>query len=319
MRDPYDILGVSKSASAAEIKKAFRGLAKKWHPDAHGGDDKAQKRFQEISGAYDILGDKEKKAKFDRGEIDAAGNPKGFEGAHGFHGGPFGGMGGSGGPGAREFHFEWGGPGGGGGGGGEQAHGFRAEDIFADLFGGLGGGRRRNQPRKGEDFAFAMTVSFDEGARGGTRRLSLPDGREIDVRIPAGLKDGQQIRLRGQGGPGRNGGPSGDVLITVTVAAHPWLTRDGNNLKMDLPVTLKEAVMGGSVTVPTLTGPVSLKVPPGSNTGSVLRLKGKGVAAKTPGDLYVRLVVMLPDKPDADLKKFAEGWKAHYDPRAKMK
>lgn len=309
MRDPYDILGVSKSASEAEIKKAFRGLAKKHHPDAHGGDEKAQKRFQEISGAYEILGDKEKKAKFDRGEIDAAGNPRGFEGAHGFRGGPFGGGGGE-----REFHFEWGGP------GGESAEGFRAEDIFSDLFGGFGGGRKRNQPRKGEDFAYALTVSFDEAAKGGTRRLSLPDGREIDVRIPAGLKDGQQIRVRGQGGPGRNGGPAGDVLMTATVAAHPWLSREGNNLKMDLPITLKEAVLGGPVTVPTLTGPVSLKVPPGSNTGAVLRLKGKGIEAKPhAGDLYVRLVVTLPDKPDPDLRKFAEGWKAHYDPRAKMK
>ncbi len=165
-----------------------------------------------------------------------------------------------------------------------------------------------------------MTIAFDEAAKGGTRRLALPDGREIDVRIPAGIKDGQQIRLRGQGGPGRNGGPSGDVLATITVAAHPWLSRDGNDLKMDLPVTLKEAVLGGPVTVPTLTGPVSLKIPAGSNTGAVLRLKGKGIEAKPhPGDLYVRLVVSLPDKPDADLRKFAEGWGADYDPRAKLK
>ena len=177
--------------------------------------------------------------------------------------------------GAREFHFEWGGPG--GPGGGEQAQGFRAEDIFADLFGGLGGGRRRNQPHQGRGFRLRHDGELRRGARkGGTRRLSLPDGREIDVRIPAGFKDGQQIRLRGQGGPGRNGGPSGDVLITVTVAAHPWLTRDGNNLKMDLPITLKEAVLGGSVTVPTLTGPVSLKVPAGSNTGLGAAAQGQG-------------------------------------------
>lgn len=313
MRDPYEILGVTKSASEAEIKKAFRGLAKKHHPDTHGGDEKAAKKFQEISGAYDILGDKEKRAKFDSGEIDAAGNPRGFDPrAHGGRGGPFGG-------GGHEFYQEWGGPG--GAAGGEQAQGFRAEDIFADLFGGLGGGRgRRNQPMKGEDFAYAMTVAFDEAAKGSTRRLTLPDGREIDVRIPAGIKEGQQIRLRGQGGPGRNGGPSGDVLATINVAAHPWLSRDGNNLKMDLPITLKEAVLGGSVTVPTLTGPVSLKVPAGSNTGATLRLKGKGIAVKPhPGDLHVRLVVMLPEKDDAALKKFAEGWDTTYDPRAKLK
>lgn len=310
MRDPYDILGVSKNANEAEIKKAFRALAKKHHPDAHPGDAGAAKRFQEISAAYDILGDKEKKAKFDRGEIDASGNPRGFDPrAHGFQGGPYGS--------GRDFHFEWGTP----GGGGETAQGFRAEDIFADLFGGLGGGgRKRSQPRKGEDFALAITVTFDEAAKGGTRRVSLPDAREIDVRIPAGLKDGQQIRLKAQGGAGHQGGPSGDVLMTVKVAPHSYFTRDGNNLKMDLPITLKEAVLGGSVTVPTLTGPVTLKVPAGSNSGTLLRLKGKGIEAKpTPGDLYVRLVVTLPEKPDAGLKKFAESWKAHYDPRAKMK
>lgn len=308
MRDPYDILGVSKNASEAEIKKAFRALAKKHHPDARPGDTGAAKRFQEISAAYDILSDKEKKVKFDRGEIDASGNPRGFDPrAHGFQGGPYGG--------GRDFHFEWGKPG-----GDETAQGFRAEDIFSDLFGGLGGGRKRGQPRKGEDFALALTVTFDEAAKGGTRRVSLPDGREIDVRIPAGLKDGQQIRLKGQGGAGHLGGPSGDVLMTVTVAPHPYFTRDGNNLKMDLPITLKEAVLGGSATVPTLTGPVTLKVPAGSNSGTLLRLKGKGIEARpTPGDLYVRLVVTLPEKPDAGLKKFAESWKAHYDPRAKMK
>ena len=317
MRDPYTVLGVAKSASEAEVKKAFRALAKKHHPDTHPGDANAAKRFQEISAAYDILGDKEKRAKFDRGEIDAGGNPRGFEGGQGFRGGPYGGGPFGGGPGGgREYHFEWGGPGSGPGGSAEQAHGFRPEDIFADLF----GGRRRNQPQPGQDYTFDITVGFEEAAKGGTRRLSLPDGREIDVRIPAGLKDGQQIRLRGQGGPGQNGGPAGDVRMTVAVAAHPWFTREGNDLKMDLPVTLKEAVLGGSVTVPTLTGPVALKVPAGANSGTVLRLKGKGIAAKPhPGDLYVRLVVTLPDKHDADLIKFAEHWKAHYDPRSRLK
>ncbi|MDE2014341.1 MAG: J domain-containing protein [Alphaproteobacteria bacterium] len=311
MRDPYTVLGVAKSASEAEIKKAFRALAKKHHPDTHPGDANAAKRFQEVSGAYDILGDKEKRAKFDRGEIDASGNPRGFEGAQGFRGGPYG----SGPGGGREYHFEWGGPG--SPGGAEQAQGFRPEDIFADLF---GGGRRKAQPQPGQDYAFDLTVGFEEAAKGATRRLSLPDGREIDVRIPPGLKDGQQIRLRGQGGPGQNGGPAGDVRMTVTVAGHPWFTRDGNDLRMDLPVTLKEAILGGSVTVPTLTGPVALKVPAGANSGTVLRLKGKGIAAKPhSGDLYVRLVVTLPEKHDADLMKFAEHWKANYDPRSRLK
>jgi len=310
MRDPYEVLGVSKSASEAEIKKAFRALAKKHHPDTKGGDKGAQKRFQEISGAYDILGDKEKRGKFDRGEIDANGNPRGFDPrAHGYERGPFGGQAG----GARDFHFTWSGE------DGETAQGFRPEDIFADLF---GGGKRRNQPRKGEDIEYALTVTFEEAAAGGTRRINLPDGRELDVRIPAGLKDGQQIRLKGQGAPGRNGGPVGDMLLTLSVAPHPWLNRDGNDIKMDLPVGLKEAILGGKVTVPTLTGPVTLTVPEGSNTGTILRLKGKGVPAHggdAAGNLYVRLIVSLPEKPDAALKQFAEKWQTDYDPRSKLR
>jgi DnaJ-class molecular chaperone len=310
MRDPYSVLGVAKSASDAEIKKAFRQLAKKYHPDTKGGDKEAQKKFQEISAAYDIVGDKEKRAKFDRGEIDANGNPR-YE-AQGFHGGsPFG-QGGAGG--TRDFHFTWANQ------GGETAEGFRAEDIFADLFGG--GGRRRSQARKGEDFDLAITVSFTEATQGASRRVTLPDGRDLDVRIPVGLKDGQQIRLKGQGAPGANGGPAGDILLTVSVADHPYFTRDGNDLRLDLPITLKEAVLGGKVTVPTLTGQVALTVPANSNTGAVLRLKGKGVpgrGSEATGDLYVRLMVSLPDQPDPALKDFVSQWKAEYDPRAKLK
>ena len=310
MRDPYSVLGVAKSASEAEIKKAFRQLAKKYHPDTKGGDKDAQKKFQEISGAYEIVGDKEKRAKFDRGEIDANGNPR-YE-AQGFQGGgPFG-QGGAGG--TRDFHFTWNNQ------NGDTAEGFRAEDLFADLFGG--GGRRRSQARKGEDFDLAITVSFSEAALGATRRVTLPDGRDLDVRIPAGLKDGQQIRLKGQGAPGVNGGPAGDILLTVSVAPHPYFTRDGNDLRLDLPITLKEAILGGKVTVPTLTGHVALTVPPNSNTGAVLRLKGKGVAGRgseAAGDLYVKLVVTLPDRPDQALKEFASQWSADYDPRSKLK
>lgn len=318
MRDPYDVLGVAKGASEAEIKKAFRSLAKKHHPDTKGGDTAAQKKFQEISAAYDILGDKDKRAKFDRGEIDAGGNPRGFDPRQG--GGPFRG-GGPGGAGPGDFQYTWTSQ------DGETAEGFRAEDIFADLFGGGiggGGGRRggRRQARMGESYEIAITVSFEEAAKGGTRRVFLPDGREVDVRIPVGLRDGQQIRLKGQGGAGRNGGPSGDVLLNVAVAPHPYYTRDGNDLRMDLPVTLKEAVLGGKVTVPTLTGSVSLSVPANSNSGAVLRLKGKGIPARgaeAAGDLYVKLVVTLPERPDAELRQFAESWTADYDPRAKLR
>jgi DnaJ-class molecular chaperone len=310
MRDPYSILGVAKTASDAEIKKAFRTLAKKHHPDTKGGDPDGAKRFQEISAAYEIVGDKEKRAKFDRGEIDANGNPRFDAGAQGFEGSPFG-RGGGGGP--RDFHFNWSNQ-------GDAAEGFRAEDIFSDLFGG-GGGRRQAQPRRGQDFELAVTVSFNEAALGGTRRVTLPDGRDLEVRIPVGLKDGQQIRLKGQGGPGANNGPAGDLLLSVSVAPHPYFTREGQNLKLDLPVTLGEAVLGGKVSVPTLSGTVALTVPAGSNTGTVLRLKGKGIPATrggTAGDLYVRLAVTLPEKPDAALKEFVSQWAPDYDPRAKL-
>lgn len=307
MRDPYEVLGVSKTASEAEIKKAFRTLAKKHHPDTHSDDKTAQKRFQEISGAYEIVGDKEKRAKFDRGEIDANGNPRGFDPrAHGFEGGAGGGP--------RDFHFTWSPQ------DAETMQGFRPEDIFSDLFGG--GGGRRGRSRKGQDTEYALSVGFEEAAAGGTKRITLPDGRGLDVRIPAGLKDGQQIRLKGQGAAGRGGGPAGDILLTISVTPHATFSREGNDLKMDLPITLKEAVLGGKVPVPTLTGTVSLTVPPNANTGTVLRLKGKGIAAhgsEPAGDLYVRLVISLPDQPDESLRNFASGWAAQYDPRARMR
>lgn len=318
MRNPYDVLGVSKTASEAEIKKAFRTLAKKYHPDTKGGDKATQQKFQEISNAYDIVGDKEKRAKFDAGHIDAQGNPRGFDprqGRSGFEQGyPFG----QGGPG--DFNFSWSSRGDKPGAGG-QGGGFNPEEIFADLFGGMGGrGRGKAQPQHGQDFEVQTTVSFDEAASGGTRRVVLPNGEQIDVRIPPGLKDGQVIRLRGRGGAGRAGGPPGDVLIHVSVAPDPYFTRDGFDLKVDLPVSLKEAVLGGKVPVRTLSGTVSLSIPPGSNSGKVLRLKGKGIPGQgqeRTGDLYVRLIVTLPDGEDADLKRFVDQWRADYDPRTK--
>jgi DnaJ-class molecular chaperone len=322
MKDPYEILGVAKTASEAEIKKAFRTLAKKHHPDKHAGDAAAQKRFQEISGAYDILGDKEKRAQYDAGAIGPDGNPRGFDSrasgggfrqGHPFGSG-FGGFGGAGGPGAREFHFSF------DDGASSGAAGF--EDVFADLMGGRARGARQPRQAKGEDFTAAVTVSFDEAATGGTRRVVLQNGEQIDVKIPVGMKDGQTIRVKGRGGAGLGGGVNGDILLTVSVAPHPNMSRDGNDIRMDLPVTLKEAVLGGKVAVPTLTGTVSLSVPPNSNTGTTLRLKGKGIAAHggtAAGDLYVRLVVSLPDQPDEALKSFVSGWPADYDPRAKTR
>jgi DnaJ-class molecular chaperone len=326
MKDPYQVLGVPKTASEAEIKKAFRALAKKHHPDKHAGDAAAQKKFQEISGAYDILGDKDKRAQFDAGAIGPDGNPKGFDPrAGGFQqghpfGSGFGGFGGGDQAGAREFHFSFDdGPFSSGGSGAGASAGF--EDIFAGM---MGGRRGRGAPRqaRGEDFTAQVTVSFEEAAKGGTRRVVLQNGEQIDVKIPAGLEDGQAVRVKGRGGAGRGGAVNGDILLTVSVAAHPWMTRDGSDSRMDLPVTLKEAVLGGKVPVPTLTGTVALSVPPNSNTGTVLRLKGKGIAAHgsiPAGDLYVRLVVTLPDKPDESLKDFVSGWPADYDPRAKLR
>jgi len=318
MKDPYEILGVPRTASEAEIKKAFRALAKKHHPDKHAGDAAAQKKFQEISGAYDILGDKDKRAQFDAGAIGADGNARGpfgggFDPRGGFQqGNPFG-FGGGGGGGAREFKFDFG--------GGAGAGGF--EDILSEMLGGRRGrGRRPAQgpaQSKGEEFSAAVTIRFAGSAPGGTRRVAVPNGGQGAVRIPAGVKDGQTIRVKGRGGAGRGGGPNGDILLTVSVAPFFCKQRAANDIRMDLPVTLKEAVLGGKVPVETLTGTVALAVPPGSNTGTVLRLKGKGIGAPGgkggAGDLYVRLAVTLPDKPDEALQQFLSGWAADYDPR----
>ena len=314
-RDPYEVLGVSKKASEAEIKKAFRALAKKHHPDTHGNDPKAVKRFQEISSAYEVIGDKEKRAQYDRGEIDEGGQPKGFnpgaspggfgQGWEGFRRQQ----------GQRSGEFNW---------SNEQGGGFSAEDIFSDIFGGLGGGggrSRRSQPRRGQDVQFQTTVSLEEAALGGNRRVVIDD-KQLDVRIPPGVKDGQQIRLRGQGQPGDRGGPPGDALIGVTIAPHPYMQREGRDLKMDIPITLKEALEGAKVEVPTLYGPVTLTIPPQSNSFRVLRLKGKGLpgtGSEAAGDLYARLIVTLPEPLDPKLAAALKGWDANYDPRVKLK
>jgi len=313
MRDPYEILGVAKGASEADIKKAFRSLAKKHHPDKHAGDATAQKTFQEISAAYDILGDKDKRAQFDAGAIGADGNAKGFDPRQGGfrQGSPFGfGAGG----GNQEFHFSFDDA--------QQGGGSPFEDIFASMMGGGRAGARGTRAQKGEDFTAAVTVSLSEAVAGGTRRIVMQNGEQIDVKIPVGVKDGQTIRVKGRGGAGRGGAASGDVLLQIAVAAHPFIARDGNDLRMDLPVTLKEAVAGGKVTVPTLSGALALTVPAGSNTGTTLRLKGKGVPAHGKdgaGDLYVRIVIVLPELPDPALKAFVDGWNPTYDPRAKLK
>ena len=302
MADPYSVLGVKKSAGEAEIKKAFRELAKKHHPDKNKNNPASEKKFKEVSGAYELLSDKEKRAAYDRGEIDENGQPKGFapQGAHGFGGDPGG------------FEFGFGGPQGGfrstGGGSGG---GF--DDIFSDLFSGLGGGRKgaRGQARpQAADVKYNLTVSLEDAFNGATQRVTLSSGKTLDVKIPAGLEDGQQIRLRGQG---QNGG---DALVQVAIAPHRIFQREGRNIRVDLPVSLKEALEGGKVNTPTPAGTIALTVPAGSNGGKVLRLKGRGWPAggnQPAGDLLVALKLTLPDPVPDDLKAAISG--LSYDPR----
>jgi DnaJ-class molecular chaperone len=307
MRDPYEVLGVSKSAGHAEIKKAYRHLAKKYHPDHNKNDPKAASRLAEINAAYEIVGDEEKKAKFDRGEIGADGKPR-FAGFEGFGAGPGGFSGftrGAGaGPSGSRFEFNFGG------------HGFDAADIFSDLFGGAakrgagpGGGAT---PQRGGDVVATARVPLETAVRGGSTRVVLPSGRILDVSIPAGVEDGQQIRLRGQGQAGPVGAQPGDALITVKIAPHPNFRVEGRDLRLDLPVTLYEATLGARVAVPTLTGTVELAIPPGSNGGRALRLRGKGLPAadgKPAGDLYVALKVMLPETLDPEFEALMKKWR----------
>ncbi len=331
MRDPYDVLGVQRSAKPAAIKSAYRRLAKKLHPDANPNDPKAAGKFAELNTAYEILGDEAKRRSFDAGEIDAEGKPvaPAFEG----FGAPPGG-GGFGGGDNRYETFTWGPAGfqrGGRGGAGAGAAGF--EDVLKDLFGRAGtgaagprqGGRRTGfqfepedfgPPPSGRDVSVATTISLTEAAKGTSRRVSLPTGKEVEVKIPAGLADGQQIRLKGQGLPGA--GANGDVLITVHIADDPRFKREGADLRLELPITLYEAVLGGQVRVPTLEGAVSLTIPPGTSSGRVFRLRGKGLPQKSgAGDLFATARIVLPDGSDPALEELMRSWRETkpYDPR----
>jgi DnaJ-class molecular chaperone len=299
MRDPYEILGLERTASEAAIKAAYRKLAKRHHPDLHPGDAKAAERFQELNNANDLLSDPERRARFDRGEIDAEGHevpPRG----------PF----------YRDFH---------GGAGGERYSGtqqgeagFTEDDIaafFSRHFNARGPGGSMQAP--GADLHYALTLGFLEAANGTSRRVLLPDGRALDVKIPAGIEDGHTIRLKGQGRPGQGGGPPGDALIEVAVAPHPFLRRAGDDVIIDLPVTLKEAVLGASVSVPTIKGHVKLTIPPGSGEGTRLRLRGRGIRQ---GHQFVQLKVAVPPGDEPALAEFLRGWTpaSPFDPRAGM-
>ena len=312
MKDPYQTLGVSRTASADEIKKAYRKLAKKLHPDLNPGNKKIEQEFKEVTAAYDLLSDADKRAKFDRGEIDASGAERPGRGFYRSYA--------ESGQGAKYR-----------GGGSAGDDGFFGDDIFSDLFsGGFGGaggtraGGTRSGPRmsiRGADVSYAATADFVEAALGAKKRLTLTDGKTLDVTIPPGTEDGQTLRLKGQGLPGMGGGPAGDAFIEIKVEPHAFFTRQGDDIHLELPVSLPEAVLGASITVPTLDGKVTLKVPAGSNTGTVLRLRGKGVPRRdgTRGDQYVKLKVVLPDRPDAEFKDFVERWakKNAYDARAR--
>ena len=311
-RDPYLELGVSRTATTAEIRKAFHKLAKQFHPDTNPGDKKSEERFKQISAAFDILGDAAKKKKFDAGEIDADGREtmRGFGGAGG--GNPFGGGGGG-------FN-----PGGGFGRGSRGGEGPEIDlnDLFGDILGrnrGAGQGSGAGFGGRGPDVRARLDIDLEDAIKGGKKRVAFSDGRTIDVTIPAGAQEGQSLRLKGQGGAGRTG--PGDALIELAIRPHPIFRREGEGLVMDLPVRVPDAVLGGKVEAPTPDGPVMLGVPKGSNSGATLRLKGKGLADAhgKRGDLLARLVVTLPETIDPDLEKFAEAWRAQKPYVAKRK
>ncbi|MCX7588326.1 J domain-containing protein [Phenylobacterium sp. 58.2.17] len=302
-RDPYQELGVSRSASADEIRKAFRKLAKQHHPDTNPGDKAAEERFKQVSAAFDILGDAEKRKKFDAGEIDADGREtmRGFGGG----GGPFG---------------QQGGPWGGQGRYSETMEGGDLGDLFSEILGRRGGGGGFGGfSQRGSDVRAKLEIDLEEAIHGAKKRIAFSDGRTIDVTIPKGAEEGQTLRLKGQGSPGR-GGP-GDAFIELVMRPHPIFRREGEALVMDLPVSIPDAVLGGKVEARTPDGAVTLTIPKGANSGQSLRLKGKGLSDSRGkrGDLLARIVLMLPDKPDPELEGFAERWRKErpYTPRKK--
>ncbi|HEX8215827.1 MAG TPA: J domain-containing protein [Allosphingosinicella sp.] len=317
MADLYSQLGVARGASEADIKKAYRKLAKELHPDRNKGNAAASERFNRVTQAYDILTDKDKRARYDRGEIDESGNPRA---PFGFGGGAGDGPGGfRRGPNGAEFDF-----------GGETAD---LSDLFEGLFGGAtrrggagagGGGfanfgRRSAPPQKGADTAYRLAVSFEDAAALQPQRVTLSGGKTVDIKLPKGVDEGTKIRLAGQGHPGPAG--NGDAIVTISIQPHRYFRREGDHIRLDLPVTLDEAVMGAKVKVPTVEGPVMLSVPKGSSSGKVLRLKGRGFTSKTGsrGDQLVTLMVEIPAD-DSELARFVEGWsgKGRGNPRATL-
>ena len=314
--DPYEVLGIPRDADQAAIRKAYRAKARKHHPDLNPGDKAAEETFKSVSAANDLLSDTDKRAAYDRGEIGPDGQARQerpqyrdfAEGAPGRRYRPAG---------AASGHPA----------GGWGANEDELGDIFSTIFGGQAGGFGGQAgasagPRKGRDEQYGLTVDLLDVVNGATRRLTLPDGRTLDVKIPIGLEDGQSLRLRQQGGPGFGGGPSGDALIEIKVAAHPFFRRQGSDIHLDLPVTVQEAVVGAKISVPTPAGAVAMTIPPNSDTGRQLRLRGRGVPAHggmSAGDLYATLRVVIGD-PDPALEEFLKQWKPEKanDPRHAM-
>ncbi len=304
-QDPYSVLGVARASDQDSITKAYRGLAKTYHPDLNPGDKAAEDRFKEISAAYNILGDADKRARFDRGEIDATGQER---------------------P-QQQYYREYAG----GADGARYRSNAGFEDLggFSDLFGDLFGKQRAGQAggqgfsARGQDARYRLDVDFLDAVTGAKQRITLPDGGTIDVALPPGVQDGQTIRLKGKGRPGLGQGAAGDALVEIGVRSHPMFRREGNDILIDLPISFDEAVLGAKVEAPTISGRVTITVPPGANTGQTLRLKGKGVTPKrgAAGDQLVRLSVTMPERVDDDLRAFVETWrKDHaYDPRRKFR
>jgi len=308
-RNPYVVLGVAPTASDSDIRSAFRKLAKKFHPDRNPDDKKAEDKFKEISAAFDVLGDTERRRKFDRGEIDEDGRDK----AHPFRQWNTGGNAGGN---ARAGGY---GPGGGPGGGPGAGASFEdLSDIFSDLFGARRAGARHagaqgaHRAVRGQDMRYRMEVDFLEAVAGAKKRVTMPDGRTLDLAIPAGLEDGQTLRLRGQGARGPAGGPAGDVYVEVKVAPHEIFERRGDDIHVEAPISLSEAVLGGKITAPTIAGDVSVSIPKNASSGTVLRLRGRGVKrgkSGAAGDQYVKLKIVLPETRDKELEAFVKRWK----------